>query len=695
MAELETDTGLEITMVSIDECIPNECLRECSSVLTISESPVIVDTPEASFVSVNSYEVAECSCAVKETPSGGCLTTTCHNGGTCIPLDSGTWVSNANVWRQHSLERVRLAGDIVSVRRISHQHRVPHIVCDGMLFYNGPLTSAESTTDYILLQLVAGKPRLTMKFGGNSEVLNLASSEDLADGNWHKIDIFRSGMVVEMVVDSCNVEVNEDFNLSQMNENSCRTGLTLSSDSETAETFECNRPLQLGGLDPSTTFVSADNFIGCIKNLIHDGRLYDLEVNPAGYEGSAPIGGCESTDALCTVNSTPYCVNGICDTTTSEAVCICHAGWTGTRCNQDLPEYDFAEDSYVLYDLSAFQIDPSVSDYYVMIRTRQTEDALIWTIANENTYEHITLEMVNGFLQASWHLGDTTVTESLPHYPLNNGEWHSISFTRFNNFVTVKVDGGGSVREFSSQESEFRQLDVDLSSLKVGAMLVREVVVSKNLLGCAQDVRFKNQFLGLVADQTGVSDSQGVTEGCYTDACGANPCNGTYQCYDIWREFECRLPVTCADSPCANGGACIDLQPDGFRCECLEGFIGPTCEVTSEPIVTDLVLSTGAIIAITICLLFLIIILLMLVVCKKRIDDRYEKEILPIDYDSTENFARYDEEGEEGDTDTYDLSVLMAPDRYRDAVEEEERMTIRPIEEPLVEAERITPAKPL
>lgn len=83
----------------------------------------------------------------------------------------------------------------------------------------------------------------------------------------------------------------------------------------------------------------------------------------------------------------------------------------------------------------------------------------------------------------------------------------------------------------------------------------------------------------------------------------------------------------------------------------------------------------------------------MLVVCKKRIDDRYEKEILPIDYDSTENFARYDEEGEEGDTDTYDLSVLMAPDRYRDAVEEEERMTIRPIEEPLVEAERITPAK--
>lgn len=91
--------------------------------------------------------------------------------------------------------------------------------------------------------------------------------------------------------------------------------------------------------------------------------------------------------------------------------------------------------------------------------------------------------MVNGYLQASWHLGDTTVYDSLPNYPLNNGEWHAISFQRKNNFVTVKVDGGGGVREFSNQESQFRMLDVDRMSLKVGAMVVREVVVSKNLLG--------------------------------------------------------------------------------------------------------------------------------------------------------------------------------------------------------------------
>lgn len=94
--QLESDDWT-VDMVSIDECIPNDCIRECSSVLTIEETPILVNTPEFSFVSVNSYEVAECSCAVKSTPIGGCLSTTCRNGGTCILLDSGdvgyTWVS--------------------------------------------------------------------------------------------------------------------------------------------------------------------------------------------------------------------------------------------------------------------------------------------------------------------------------------------------------------------------------------------------------------------------------------------------------------------------------------------------------------------------------------------------------------------------------------------------------------------------
>lgn len=100
--------------------------------------------------------------------------------------------------------------------------------------------------------------------------------------------------------------------------------------------FECNRPLQLGGVaDPiptSTSFVGA-NFNGCIKNLIDNGKLYDLEVNDAGSQ-NPPVGGCASADSGCfTENGRPYCVNGVCDTSSSEVSCVCHAGWSGTRCN--------------------------------------------------------------------------------------------------------------------------------------------------------------------------------------------------------------------------------------------------------------------------------------------------------------------------------------------------------------------------
>lgn len=61
--------------------------------------------------------------------------------------------------------------------------------------------------------------------------------------------------------------------------------------------------------------------------------------------------------------------------------------------------YNFAEASYVTYGLGqSLLINPRISDYFVMVRTREPT-GLIWTIANENTYEHITLEVSIGSSQ--------------------------------------------------------------------------------------------------------------------------------------------------------------------------------------------------------------------------------------------------------------------------------------------------------
>ncbi|XP_076373133.1 uncharacterized protein LOC143257949 [Tachypleus tridentatus] len=44
--------------------------------------------------------------------------------------------------------------------------------------------------------------------------------------------------------------------------------------------------------------------------------------------------------------------------------------------------------------------------------------------------------------------------------------------------------------------------------------------------------------------------------------------------YSVWKKV-----VTCQDKPC-NNGSCYDNDTDGYRCECLPGYVGLNCEET-------------------------------------------------------------------------------------------------------------------
>lgn len=84
---------------------------------------------------------------------------------------------------------------------------------------------------------------------------------------------------------------------------------------------------------------------------------------------------------------------------------------------------------------------------------------------------------------SSWHLGDARISVSLNKYPLDNGEWHSIFFYRFDNYIRIKVDGGGGVRQAENRDSSFRVLEVDRDSLLVGAELEYGVQVTTDFIG--------------------------------------------------------------------------------------------------------------------------------------------------------------------------------------------------------------------
>ena len=72
---------------------------------------------------------------------------------------------------------------------------------DGTLIYNGPITSPVSEDDpldFILLELISGRPELTINLGSGSVKLEISKATPLNDGKWHKLDIFRTGQVIDI-----------------------------------------------------------------------------------------------------------------------------------------------------------------------------------------------------------------------------------------------------------------------------------------------------------------------------------------------------------------------------------------------------------------------------------------------------------------------------------------------------------------
>lgn len=68
---------------------------------------------------------------------------------------------------------------------------------------------------------------------------------------------------------------------------------------------------------------------------------------------------------------------------------------------------------------------------------------------------------------------------------------------------------------------------------------------------------------------------------------------------------DCTDKNECLDSPCLNGGTCINQDPRlRYRCACPEGFWGENCELVQEG--QTLKLSMGALAAILVCLLIIL-----------------------------------------------------------------------------------------
>lgn len=92
--QLQSKLHVSVKQVQVDECVYADCKAAggCSTHLSISDLPTLVDSGNLSLVSVKVTSSAVCGCAAREMTHQPCSSypsNPCLHGGTCIDTQNG------------------------------------------------------------------------------------------------------------------------------------------------------------------------------------------------------------------------------------------------------------------------------------------------------------------------------------------------------------------------------------------------------------------------------------------------------------------------------------------------------------------------------------------------------------------------------------------------------------------------------
>ncbi|XP_053127320.1 neural-cadherin-like [Hemicordylus capensis] len=697
--KIQLALGVNVSQVDVDECRRMDCSGSsgCTNYITVSDIPTVMDTGSVSLVSITTSVSAVCTCAARDRVHRSCSSYShnpCFNGGTCIDMLNGyrcrcsasfhgpdcqqtkhSFHGNGYAW----FRPIRPCFE--SSLSLEFITDVP----DGLLLYNGPLSDSDlrNSENFIAIELSRGIPVLKISHGLGTVELHLPSYVNVTDQRWHRLEMRSSKQDVRFILDQCKAAIVSEIEgvgkwLSTEDRTNCEV---MGFVPQARRYLNMNQVLQLGGVKDSIPYsypqLQHKHFTGCIRNLIVDTQVYDLE-SPAESLNSSP--GCALADSSCEkMGSSPCGGHGQCLGEPASFACHCLPGYYGYKCDKAAEESSFGPESYIRYQLPV-AIPARRTLVEAMIRTRQPS-GIILNMSSRNKDEHITLQVVQGLLAVSYNLGDGALAVVLPSYQIDNGEWHHVSLERNENEFILRLDEGGGKREIHKAAGTYKEIIIDPHSLVVGNIYPANQ--THGFQGCMKDVRFNNYGLPLDPHPKElVLSAQGVKKGCLSEACKSNPCSQQFICIDLWMMHECSCPpghmlvenatgrhclyTACAQRPC-NFGTCISQSASKFRCHCPDGYAGRNCEITLAIFHKDAGLSFSSMFAICICFLALLVLFSGVFLwtrwkSRKSMDGGiYHVTTCHDDLeDIRENILNYNEEGGgEQDQDAYNMAELQ------------------------------------
>ncbi|KAM4705531.1 neural-cadherin-like [Rhinophrynus dorsalis] len=685
--KIESILGVQVVPIGEYECENVHCSHKTGCIVRSSyrQVPTMVRAGSAIFGSVTILTKAYCSCESRERPHLSCSSyqnNPCLNGGKCVDNDLGYRCECSPSFHgpecqetKHTFTGQGYAWFPPLALCFESQISLDFITEEdnGLLLFSGPMAVSrhELTEDFIALELQDGFPSLAINHGSGSLFLQFPTKLYVADRKWHNIKIESNGKEVKMTLDHCaDTVINEAFRL--QGAPSDRSACEVSGETPGSKRFlDIYQPLQLGGvriplpnLNPTVQF---KGFIGCIRNLYVDSKLYDL-AQPVESVNSAP--GCRMTDGLCTVTGSPPCGgHGICLSDWDSVSCDCHAGYNSDdNCQTELQEWTFERDSWIHYQ---FHLPVSLhrTSVQLVARTRLSFCTILSLISKDRNY-FLRLEVAEGHFAVRFNFGDREHIIRLPSLRIDHGQWTLLNLERYDNSFTLRINKGGGDHEVTSVMGKSKLFDVDPSAIMIGNISPQQA--ENDFQGCLRDVRLNGYLLPLDGTDYGhssVVSLQGVSNGCHSYACQSQPCESPLNCIDLWRKYECRCPedkvevinnVTghkhCHPSPCTrwrcrNGGTCIVQSAQRYICQCREGYKGKTCESIQARTAKMIGLSSGSILAISMCLLIFIALLVSYTVWSQWGTSKFRKGgvyHIPAEHESWEdlgdNVINYSEE---------------------------------------------------